>query len=535
MKQLKVFNYYISKFIKNIFISIIFIICINYNNIAIKSFITLPFSYINKKKNSSNPIETTPRDYFESFINNTVYSPIKIQNKDINFHLSTERYTIYISDKSLQSQKTTKIINNTNYFSLEYIGISEAQLTKDAFNLVLNNSNNIKVENISLFIAKKFYNNSNNFKKLKSLVTENAEIGFNIYKGNPYEKFEIGDDDEVEDFYEDIFDFDDNETEVNETKKSENKNKLILNGGYNIEDDTNLIKQLKAKDLISSYTFLIQYDNNNEEKGKIIIGGLPHEYDPRHYSEGFFVYNYVPMGDQPPYNWHFFFEKIEYGDKTVAGDDNLTYYKNVVFSLDFGFILASYIFKDYFYDNFFNNYKGSCFEEKLDNNYYIGIHCNEEVIKKFENISFYLPEEYNSMYNKIEFDYKDLFIKSKSNSSRYYFQIIFVEHSNKWILGRPLFKKYPTIFDQNNKMIGFYLERGNYDISNNNGKKNIPWQWIIIIFLVIVVIVLSIILYKVVPLISKRKKKANELDDDFNYESQNDKIEPNEDKKLFKE
>ena len=530
---MKTIKPYISNILKNIFISIIFILCFNCNNISVKSFITLPFSYINKNTNNSNPIETSPKDYFESFINNTVYSKIKLQNKDINFHLSTDRYTIYISDKELNSEKTTNIIDNTNLFSLEYIGILEAQLTKDTFNFNLNNSKNINVDNIYFFIAKKFFNISNNFKKIKSLVTEKAEIGFNIYKGNPYEKVVVGDDDEIEDFYDDIFDFDDNKTEINDTNK--NKNKFIINGGYLKENDTNLIRQLKSKSLISSYSYLVEYNKKNEEKGKIIIGGLPHEYDPEHYSEEFFSYDFVPMGDQPPYNWHIFFDKIIFGNKTVADDNNITYYRNVVFSLDFGFILASYTFKDYFYTNFFNKYKDLCYEENIDNNYYIGIYCKEEAVKNFENLSFYLTKTYNPIYNKIEFDYKDLFIQSKNDTTTYYFQIVFVEYSNKWIMGRPLFKKYPTIFDQNKKMVGFYLETGNYDLGNKIEKKNIPWQKIIIIFLGICVIVLSTVLYKVIPLISKRKKKANELDDDFNYEPHNDKIEANEDKKLFKD
>ena len=138
--------------------------------------------------------------------------------------------------------------------------------------------------------------------------------------------------------------------------------------------------------------------------------------------------------------------------------------------------------------------------------------------------------------SKIEFDYNDLFIQSKTNSNLYYFQIIFVEISNKWVLGRPLFKKYPFIFDQDSKKFGFYLETGKYDISNNKNKsKNIPWSLIIIIILSICVIILSMALYKALPLICKRKKKANELDDDFIYETKENKNEENEEKKLFED
>ena len=522
---------------KSIFIAIVFIISLNSNYFCINGFITLPFAYINKKTKNSNPIESTPKDNFESFIDNSVFTTIKIENKDIKFHLSTERHTIYISEntisQNINKNDEKKIENKNNLYSLEYIGISKAEFTNSSFLFLLNNTN-ILAKNISYFIVKQLYKGSNNFTRLSSYINENEEIGFNIYKGNQYERVVIGDDDEIEDFYDDIFDFDDNKTEINKTDKKMDKNKLLKNGGYNIEEDTNLIKQLKKKDLISSYTFLIKYNNKNDEKGEIIIGGLPHEYDKRHFSEDYFIYDFVPLGNDPPYNWHTFFDKITFGDKSIVDKNNHTYYRHSVFSLDFGFILASFIFKEYFYDNFFNKYKDLCFEENIDK--YVGIYCKEEVIKNFENISFYLSTKYyiENNNNKIEFDYKDLFIKSKGNNNLYYFQIIFTEYTNRWILGRPLFKKYPTIFDQDKKMFGFYLKTGEYDVlnkdnNNENEEKNIPWSLIIIIFLSICVIVLGIILYKVITIMYKRKKKANELDDDFIYET-----EEKEEKGLFK-
>ena len=112
--------------------------------------------------------------------------------------------------------------------------------------------------------------------------------------------------------------------------------------------------------------------------------------------------------------------------------------------------------------------------------------------------------------------------------------MIFSKTSNRWILGRPLFKKYPTIFDQDKKIIGFYLHTNDYSSNENinNEEKGINWSLIIIIFLVIVIIILGIILYKVIPLI-KRKKKANELDEDFDYESHNENKDNDNDNKLF--
>jgi hypothetical protein len=423
----------------------------------------------------------------------------------------------------------------TNIYSLEYIGIPNAQLTKGQFPLLLNNSQYILIDNISYFIAKTKTNVS-----LSSYASENDEIGFNIYKGNSQEKVEVGENTDVDDFYDDIFDFDKNESEKSgKNEKEEGKNKILKNGGYEVEQNTNLIKQLKNKNIIKSYTFLIKYTNKNEEKGEIIIGGLPHEYDPKHFSEDYYIYDSVPVGSYPPYNWHTIFDKIEYdGNSSIAR--NYTYHRHVAFSLDFGFILAAINFKDYFDKNFFDNYTDLCHEEKIDK--YIGIYCQKEVIKNFKNLSFYLSTKYNNKKNnKIEFDYNDLFIQSKHDPNIYYFQILFVQYSNRWVLGRPLFKKYPTIFDQDKKIFGFYLQTGNYNINetgknddinkNNNNENKMPWSLIIIIILVLCVIVLAVILCKVIPLI-RRKKKANELDDDFDYESHDEKKESNQ---LYKE
>ena len=527
MGKLKIYSLILKKYIIYIFI----ILSLN-DDIFIKSFITLPFSYINKKTNNSYPITSTPIDYFDSFIDNTIFTILKINNLDIKFHLTTERHTIYISENDLKNLNENKNYNNKReQYSLDYIGITRAEIATAPFPLLLNNTKNTIVENISYFIVKQMYINKDNYtKKPSSYASQSDEIGFNIYKGNPYQRVEVGDGDFNEDFYDNIYDFDENKTTKNKTDKNE-ANLILKNGGYNIEENTNLIKQLKKNNLINSYTFLIKYNSKNDEKGEIIIGGLPHDYDPKHYSENYYIYDYVPLGSNPPYNWHTFFDKITYDNESIS--NNSTILKHVVFSLDFGFILAPFNFKDYFNEKFFNNNRDLCHEKEIDK--YICIYCEENVFKNFKNISFYLSMKYNksNKNKKIEFDYNDLFIKYKGDSN-YYFQIVYTNYSNGWILGRPLFKKYPTIFDQEKKIFGFYLQTGEYeeDYPKNSKKINIPWAWILVIILSLCVIVLGIILYKVLPMI-KRKKKANELDEDFVYESYDNDNESNEKNKLY--
>ena len=116
-------------------------------------------------------------------------------------------------------------------------------------------------------------------------------------------------------------------------------------------------------------------------------------------------------------------------------------------------------------------------------------------------------------------NYKDLFVKCPGYDNVYCFQIVFSAMSSAWILGKPLFKKYPIVFDQEKKIFGFYKETGEYNYEQKNGignfGKSIPW--ILVGFLLIVVVILGFLFYKKFPF-NKRKKIANELEDEFVYE-----------------
>ena len=144
------------------------------------------------------------------------------------------------------------------------------------------------------------------------------------------------------------------------------------------------------------------------------------------------------------------------------------------------------------------------------------------MIKYFNKLRFYLSNTYieSNQTNYIEFNYSDLFVKAPGNNDLYYFQIIFVDNSYKWIFGRPLFKKYRTVFDQDAKIIGFYTEEGEYkdDIKNNDEKNNSSIVLILICILFILfccIILLGILFYKYKN--KNRKKKANELEDNYDY------------------
>ena len=73
-------------------------------------------------------------------------------------------------------------------------------------------------------------------------------------------------------------------------------------------------------------------------------------------------------------------------------------------------------------------------------------------------------------------------------------------------MGIPFLKKYKFLFDQSKRIIGFYSNK-----KQNN--QNISLVWLFI--LIVIIFVLSYVIYKV--RIIKRKKRINEIEDNYEY------------------
>lgn len=123
----------------------------------------------------------------------------------------------------------------------------------------------------------------------------------------------------------------------------------------------------------------------------------------------------------------------------------------------------------------------------------------------------------------MEFDYKDLFI---NENGIYYFQIIFSK-SLDWIFGKPIFKKYRIVFDQDKKIYGIYnfykKENMNENTnSNNSNDKNSNNNRFIIFYIIIIILVLFLIIESIFLiikcLVKPRNKRPNELKDEYDYD-----------------
>ena len=275
--------------------------------------------------------------------------------------------------------------------------------------------------------------------------------------------------------------------------------------------ESNLILQLKKKDIINNYIMTIDYKNDNE--GNIIIGKYPYEYDNKLYNEkNYRETNSVFFKSNMMYGLKF---NIEYNNKLLY-DDSIS----IQFILEEGLIKGSYKFLEILENNFFNQSNNNCFRDNFGNlNNFIFWYCNKNVnFKNFKEIKIINKE---LKYNFI-LDHNDLFYKF--NNGYYYFLMYFIKNDDRWIFGNTFLKKYKFTFNQDSKTIGLAIKK------KNNNKINI--YLILIIFLIGIILGLIYFIYIILKKFLNKKKKANELNDEYVYELNYNNVKNNNNKLL---
>ena len=267
----------------------------------------------------------------------------------------------------------------------------------------------------------------------------------------------------------------------------------------NFLPEYNFILQLKKQNLISSYNYYIQYFNNLE--GEIVFGTLPHENINFNYE----VNDYITIkGIHHNINgYKFEYDNLFYGNNII----NINIKIPVEIKIENGLIKANDQYKNMILEKFFNKLFESkkCFIEKFyDYNQYYFYYCDKSIdITKFEPLIFELKE----INFNFTLDYNDLFFKYEDY---YYFLVYFKEKFNSGIeLGAPFFKKYIITFNQDSKLIGFYRE-----VKLKKYHFNINWALVFCLFIIIVMLIYIIFSR---PIFKKKKKRANELEDEFEY------------------
>lgn len=272
----------------------------------------------------------------------------------------------------------------------------------------------------------------------------------------------------------------------------------VNEGQYPSLAEANFIKQLKKNDKIDSYAFTIKYSEDKKDEGELIIGALPHLYDSSYEADNLLTAN--TMNAQYFLEWGLIFNNITYN-----GTDLGKNVREAVFRVESGVIWGN---MEYFYiihEQFFKKYIDLklCNQVKTTNYYYY--HCDKNGVNYTEMvpISFY-SKELNYTFN---LTHEDLFYELED---RKYFLVLFYTDYRSliyWILGEPFLRKFQIVFDQDKKLIGIYKP--------SKGSGGLGYWWILIVASVIIACLLA---YIVIFVLKKpRKKRALELDDDYEY------------------
>ena len=279
---------------------------------------------------------------------------------------------------------------------------------------------------------------------------------------------------------------------------------------YDSNIDYNLIISLKKANAINSYNWHLNFDNEY----KLIVDGFPHDLNNKNYnSEKFISTNALNGGYYIV--WSLEFKDIYYNNLKNSISFEAKKIANIQF--DYGLISAPDEVRIFLEKNFFEEYykKNICFKENLGSYKENFIYCKN--IKEFDFKKFNIIY-FKSIHLNITFEltYKDLFYFKEDYV---YFLLLF--KGTSWIFGELFLKKYYLVFNQEKKTIGYYegieIEKSNKEYEKNNKFEfKINFTNILLILILISIIVVGIILYAKK---GKRKNRANEMDDNYDYTS----------------
>ena len=301
-------------------------------------------------------------------------------------------------------------------------------------------------------------------------------------------------------------------------------------------------RSLKKVGYIKSYVWTLKFFDNislidtitfNKNKsniiGEFIFGDEPHNYEIDKYKYNNTEYFKVnTLSYYGYFYWDIEFNSIYFMKKDKINENKFS--RIIVQGIrkakiipEKGFMICPLEFFDSIIKNFFQEYfdQGICKQNKINNNYfYKYIECNYNTsfkVSSFPTISFdHLG--FDSIFN---LTYKDLFIVDRKNN-KYIFLIFNKKDTSSWELGRIFLRKYQFIFNEDLKSIGYYKSTNVYNnIENNNNKVN-KMKYA---FLIIIIFIFSFLLFLLGMFCQKkflnkdRKIRANELEENFSYES----------------
>ena len=444
-------------------------------NISLSEIIKISFGIINTEKYSQTPNLISKLVYNRIYINMTVGTPPQL----IKLYLRKDNYALYIKEenfnKTLSESFESNNILNTFFLDIYTTG----------------------------YFSKDF-------------------IEFGNYKNNNNDKIDF----------------------VYSVSDDNSLGALGLKIPHNFPEGlTSFLDNLKNKNIISSQVWTLKYYYSNKKLlesindiynpiGELIIGGDPHEYEEDKSKYSINEYNYLDAPTRSgKFYWDLKFKSIYIYtlEREKIEIINNNHWNEVTLKAEYSVIWGTKVYYNTIYTYFFNKYeyiKNNICQEKTvpskSNLKYIECINDNKLfqIKKFPSIHFE-SVEYN---NTFKLTYEDLFVLEEE-TNKYIFLIVFPTNyiETTWSLGIPFLRKYQFTYNEEKKVIGFYNYNEKQKDNNKNNNNNKMILYILFSFLFIIFCLLLVFLGMCIHKFlygQKRRKKANELDDEFDYDSQ---------------
>lgn len=392
---------------------------------------------------------------------------------------------------SSESFNISRIVNNHLYTEIEISNqILAATFSSDEYGFYMTSENCIEQSNYIIQKSKSFTNLTNFTESKEGFASERMLL----YRDIDLKKKQYG-------YY--------TRMRIN----SYNNNIQCAIFGLKMESDVyefiqSFIKTFKLNQNINNYKWTLKYKSNDE--GLLVLGDSPIEYDLALKNKNYTEYKGRAIKYKNYFNFAIKFDEVIINKKALNVNKEIRFYHEL------GVLLVDQKYYDNITDIFFTKYLSNkiCERKWVYEKYgYTVCYANkftDNDIKSFPTIYF----KHREMDYIFELNYKDLF--SKEADGNIYFLIIFDLNHDGIKFGKPFLKKYPLTVDNDQKTVSLFIK-------NEDGvstyKEDNSLIYILTIVLILFLIVLGLLIYFGYKLLKKgkAKKRANELDEDYEY------------------
>ena len=286
-----------------------------------------------------------------------------------------------------------------------------------------------------------------------------------------------------------------------------------------------LIFQFKRADIISSYNWFIEYDPENKDKGKLIMGVSPQQYNSKKYNEENSKKVNSIIRDDKTFFWDIQVNEIFFKNGTdLILDKEVNLYLKCSLEPSLGVIFGTKGYKNYFEENFFNDLKKQdlCYRSNpLILNTYITYYCKRETKQYLKDNFAPIIFQHRYLNKSFELNYEDVF---QEKGDYIYFLVFFDRYGGDfWRFGKPFLYKYFFSYDYEGRAIYYYNIEDDNSTAKEDKKGDISFGLIMLIIILIAIFAcLGFFVGKYIYS-SKKRKKGTELNDqdNYNYESIN--------------